>query len=463
MKFKFVERVIPPVKNQKLVEAKDKEKKSEINTPKKTQANTSTSHGEDKPKTDDPVSLGSLTQVLNTSTTTVQVNNPSDTPITSNTGENSQTIDSDKKLDKQTDKNTVPTTTNTEQKPISIERRNLKGSTKPINFEFEVSPDQLNWNKSGELSVSPTFMTNEQPVIYSRATQAILTMNSILFDAVHFPNKTDVLGDVTNLERLLSVDADNFSPRVYDVFAETRKYGTFVISSLKINEIRRTIEGKPNRVVADLVLQPIPSYQLRTSQDLAMIPEILPEITVPTSSNATGAAGSVASAGGCLIEKGTVIAYTGSTGRSTGVHIHLEVRPDGKNVTDPRIYSDTFAVSGKPLSTYITNTDGSNYLGRAGKHKGQDYSTGMVGGMPITSNTDGMKLTFSGNDANGWGLYFKCVVNGVELLIGHCSKINNELFKCDTASKASFNSGNKGGNVDPNSAKSNATNSDTKL
>ncbi|MGL5078169.1 MAG: hypothetical protein ACRDBG_20415, partial [Waterburya sp.] len=166
MKFKFVERVIPPVKNQKLVEAKDKEKKSEINTPKKTQANTSTSHGEDKPKTDDPVSLGSLTKVLNTSTTTVQVNNPSDTPITSNTGENSQTIDSDKKLDKQTDKNTVPTTTNTEQKPISIERRNLKGSTKPINFEFEVSPDQLNWNKSGELSVSPTFMTNEQPVIY---------------------------------------------------------------------------------------------------------------------------------------------------------------------------------------------------------------------------------------------------------------------------------------------------------
>ncbi len=460
MKFKFIEKVVPPVKNQKLVETKDKEKKKEVNTPKDTQANTKATDGGNNPI--NPVSLSGLAGFITSNTTVVQTPNSNVTPTTSNTGESSQTIGSDKKLDAQTDKTIVPTTTNTEQKPISIKRRDLKGTTKPINFEFEISPEQLNWNKSGELSVSPTFLTNEQPVIYSRSTQSVLTLTSILFDSVHFPSKTDVLGDVTSLERLLSVDADNFSPRVYDVFADTRKYGTFVISSLKIAEIRRTKEGKPSRIIADLVLQPIPSYQIRTSQDLAMIPEILPEITVSTTATETG---SVASEGGCLVEKGTVVAYTGNTGRSSGVHVHFEARPDGKTVVDPRYYADNFTLSGKPLSTFISNGSKQIYGSSRpqGTHKGWDYANGVTEGMPIALNVEGAKLTFSGNDAAGWGLYFKCVVNGVELLIAHCSKINNELFKCTTASKASSNSGNKGGNVDPNSTKSNASNADRKL
>jgi hypothetical protein len=362
----------------------------------------------------------------------------------------SQKVDG-KELSEQTEKKTVPVSTETKVTPISIKRRELKPTTKPVNFEFEVSPDQISWDKTGSLNVSPTFMTNEQPVIYSHATQPVLNMSGILFDSIHNPNQTDSSQELTALERLLSVDSDNFSPRVYDVFADTRKYGTYVISSLKITEPRRTTDGKPSRIVADLSLQPVPTFQIRTSQDLAMIPEVLPVITVATAASGTGSTTSTATAGGCLVTKGTVVSFTGHTGRVFGVdgskgdHVHLERKVNKQN-TDPRPDADLFSVSGKPLSTYINLGKGSVYGGREGKHLGQDYGQGITEGMPISVNQD-TKLTFEGSQPDGAGNYWKCVVGDVEYSLFHNSKINKELFKCDMASTTSTNSGNKGGNV----------------
>jgi hypothetical protein len=438
LKFRFVERVVPPVENNKVIEKVSQ-------APKNTQlSNESNDTGNTSNKTTSRV--------------------PSTAPIDSITDagltvEGADIISGDQasqkvnglELDKQTDKKTIPVSTETKVTPISIKRRELKPNTKPINFEFDVSPDQISWDKTGSLNVSPTFMTNEQPVIYSHATQPVLNMNGILFDSIHNPNKTDSLQDLTGLERLLSVDSDNFSPRVYDVFADTRKYGTYVISSLKITEPRRTTDGKPSRIVADISLQPIPSFQIRTSQDLAMIPEVLPVITVANAASGTGSTTSTATAGGCLVTKGTVVSFTGHTGRVFGVngskgdHIHLE-RKVNKQHTDPRPDADLFSVSGRPLSTYLNPSESSSFGGRGGKHRGQDYGQGITEGMPISVNQD-TKLTFEGSQPEGAGNYWKCVVNEVEYSLFHNSKINKELFKCDIASTTSTNSGNTGGNV----------------
>lgn len=40
---------------------------------------------------------------------------------------------------------------------------------------------------------------------------------------------------------------------------------------------------------------------------------------------------------GCKVLKGSVIGFVGSTGQSTGPHLHFEVKKDGKHV-DPRVY-----------------------------------------------------------------------------------------------------------------------------
>lgn len=131
---------------------------------------------------------------------------------------------------------------------------------------------------------------------------------------------------------------------------------------------------------------------------------------------------SYAAAPAGYVSTGAVVGAVGSTGMSTGPHLHLEVRNSGGSVVDPGPYIKTDPIAMPP--GYISQEYGNpDPMYARGWHPGTDYAAGM--GAPIFAIDGGMMYRgCSQQMLNTWAYGYVAIIehnNGTRSIYAHMS------------------------------------------
>lgn len=121
---------------------------------------------------------------------------------------------------------------------------------------------------------------------------------------------------------------------------------------------------------------------------------------------------------GLRVAKGTVVGHEGSTGNSTGPHVHFECRSGSSTVDcQPYVNKGTLAY---PIGAFkITQTFGetaNSYLYKGSPHTGMDLAGPY--GSPVTAPADGTVILnkWYGGYGNAWAMQLD---SGLVVLLGH--------------------------------------------
>lgn len=141
----------------------------------------------------------------------------------------------------------------------------------PTEWYFIASPLKVSWSKKGEMSETLTYGSNSAHLTYGTTKLRALTLNECLVEG--FTDNKTVENNIRELEECMKIHVDSESgsaaPYCWRLFAGSKSYGTYVITSVESNEILRDNSGDSTRSVVNLTLQEVADYQINLGQDLA--------------------------------------------------------------------------------------------------------------------------------------------------------------------------------------------------
>lgn len=141
----------------------------------------------------------------------------------------------------------------------------------PTEWYFIASPLKVSWSKKGEMSETLTYGSNSAHLTYGTTKLRALTLNECLIEG--FTDNKTVENNVRELEECMHIHIDSESgsaaPYCWRLFAGSKSYGTYVLTSVESNEIFRDNSGNSTRSVVNLTMQEVADYQVNLGQDLA--------------------------------------------------------------------------------------------------------------------------------------------------------------------------------------------------
>ncbi len=141
----------------------------------------------------------------------------------------------------------------------------------PGEWYFITAPQEVAWSKDSNAKTLDVYGSNSPYLSYSTTKLRKLSLSNALVEG--FSNAKAVENNILSLEACMQVIIDSASgyasPYCWNVFAGSKSYGTYIISSINVKEQMRDLTGKATRAVVDVEFQEVPSYQVSFGNDIA--------------------------------------------------------------------------------------------------------------------------------------------------------------------------------------------------
>jgi len=141
----------------------------------------------------------------------------------------------------------------------------------PSEWYFITAPQEVSWSKDSNTKELDIYGSNSPYLSYSTTKLRKLSLANAMVEG--FSNAKAVENNILSLEACMKVIIDESngyaSPYCWNVFAGNKSYGTYIITSIKVNEQMRDLAGKATRAVVDIEFQEVPSYQVSSGNDIA--------------------------------------------------------------------------------------------------------------------------------------------------------------------------------------------------
>ena len=140
----------------------------------------------------------------------------------------------------------------------------------PEEWYFITAPQQVSWTKDSKMTVIEPYGTNNPYVHYGTTKLRQLSLNDVMVEG--FSDGKSVENNVIELEAcmrmVLDTDDGYASPYVWRVYAGGKSYGTYIITSVNVNEEIRDLQGRASRAKVDISLQEVSPYQVSSGIDI---------------------------------------------------------------------------------------------------------------------------------------------------------------------------------------------------
>ena len=140
----------------------------------------------------------------------------------------------------------------------------------PNEWYFITPPQSVSWTKSAKSKTTDTYGTNNPYINYGSTGLRKLSLSDAMLEG--FSDGKEVEGNIINLEscmRMIIDEGTGFTaPYCWNVFAGDKSYGTFIITSVNVEEKMRDMSGKATRATVSIDFQEVAPYQVTSGIDI---------------------------------------------------------------------------------------------------------------------------------------------------------------------------------------------------